>query len=60
MAIRREETRERHARLCASKSRMRAGLIGIVLMVLAVLALTWLFTVIVKDWTNRPRAEISR
>jgi hypothetical protein len=60
MAIRREETRERHSRLMCSKSRLPAGLIGIALMVLALLALTWLFTVVVHDWTNRPRAEITR
>ncbi len=56
----RQQTCERHVRYKAGKSRLRRGLIGVGLLVIAALALIWLFTVVVHDWSNRPRGEIIR
>jgi hypothetical protein len=59
MAIRRQ-TRERHVRPIASRSHLRRGLLGIALLVVAILAMTYVFTIVVHYWTDAPSSSITR
>ena len=49
----RQQTSERHVRFKAGKPRLRAGLIGISLLVIAVLALIWQLTVALHGAISR-------
>jgi hypothetical protein len=56
----RQQTSERHVRFKPGKSRLRMGLLGGILLVIAVVALIWLFTVVLHDWSIGQQGPINR
>jgi hypothetical protein len=41
-----------------SRSRLRRGLLGIALLVVAIFAMTYVFTIVLHHWTDAPRSSI--